>query len=63
MLARIDLDLEFQLGVRGGLGRKPENQMDRVACLFTTTFTQPGQRLTDCIDGSADRLGLRLYQV
>ncbi len=63
MLTGIDLDLEFQFGVRSGLRREPEDQMDRVTCLFTTTFTQPGQRLTDSINSSADRLGLRLYQV
>lgn len=63
VLAGIDLHLDLQGGVRLGLGRKPEDEVHRMARLLAFAVTEPRQSLTNGAGGSADLLGLCLYQV
>jgi hypothetical protein len=46
-----------------GLGRKPEDEVHRVARLLALAVAKPRQSLTNGAGGCADLLGLCLYQV
>jgi hypothetical protein len=61
VLARVDLDLQVQLGIGRRFGGEPENEMDRVTGAVAVEVSQPRQRLTDRVDRRPDPLGPHLH--
>jgi len=63
MFAGIDFNLNFQGGIRLGLGRKPEDKVHRVGRVLALAVAEPRESLADGVGSRTDLLALCLNQV